>query len=154
MVGIALLAATVLVAASEALYFRVERLQATDVHNHPESHSIKFSVSAPENLQQQGGNQSADCKLSWNTNAPPTCWQPCGEHTRYFTRIMPESYTSADSFSIDIWQSYVYEIGNHNNATVKASEGRQKLSCSRDRHTTTCGLSGNYLNVNEQQFFG
>ena len=146
------LAATTLATAANALYFQLDDFKATDVRIPSKSHSVSFTVSAPENVYEQGGSAPADCTVEW-TDEAPSCWQPCGE-TGYYTRISPDSYAFAGDFSVDVWQSYVYELGNHNNATVSVSEGKDSFACSRGGQTTICEVREGSLKADEEQHFG
>jgi hypothetical protein len=78
-----------------------------------------------------------------------TCWHPCSSLSPttptgyyYYTRLSPSPPPSSScsfnlsSFSLDVWQGYIYEIGNHNNATVVLSEnsggkGEDRWVCQR-----------------------
>lgn len=145
--------AATLATATNALYFQLEPFRATDIRIPSESHSVSFTVSAPENVYEQGGSQPANCTIQWTEDAP-TCFQPCGDNTGYYARITPDSYAFAGDFSVDIWQSYVYEIGNHNNATLTLSEGNNNFSCSRGGQSTICELRSDSLKVDQEQHFG
>ncbi|KAM0720321.1 hypothetical protein Q7P37_004457 [Cladosporium fusiforme] len=148
-----LLAATTLAAAANALHFQLSPFRAQDIRIPSESHSVSFTVSAPENVYEQGGSDPADCTLAWSDKVP-TCFQRCGDNSGYYARVTPGSYEFAGNFSVDIWQAYVYEIGNHNNATVVLEEGEESFGCSRGGQSTICELREEELEVEEEQYFG
>ncbi|KAI7302375.1 hypothetical protein KC315_g16171 [Hortaea werneckii] len=126
----------------DGLYFHVGPLTAVDTYNPDPSHRIDFTVNNPDAVYEQGGSDAATCSLTWNTTTLPTCWTQCtGGSGTYYTRISPNSsYTCADDFALDIWQSYVYELGNHNNASVliSSSTGGEGFTCTQDTRCKIC----------------
>lgn len=149
-----LLAASTLAATTAALNFQITPFRATDTRIPSASHSVTFTVSAPANVYEQGGSSPAECTLSWTDEAVPSCFQSCGDNTGYYARVTPDTYQFAGNFSVDIWQSYVYEIGNHNNATLQLVEGEGGFGCSRGGQSTICELREGELEVEEEQHFG
>ncbi|KAI7554229.1 hypothetical protein KC331_g688 [Hortaea werneckii] len=145
----------------DGLYFHVGPLNAVDTYN-PPSHRVDFTVNNPDAVYAQGGSDAATCSLTWNTTAAPTCWTQCtGGSGTYYTRISPNlTYTCADDFSLDIWQSYVYELGNHNNASVtispSSSTGGDSFGCTQDDQCKTCQTTkdGKGFDQSLEQFYG
>lgn len=96
-----------------------------------------------------------------NTTEPPACYVACPGNSgsgSYSARITPGSYQSAENFSIDVFQSYVYELTNYNYATIPIAPGLNGSSygCSHGGQTTICSTSegGTGFNVTENQHFG
>ncbi|KAK5114256.1 hypothetical protein LTR85_010321 [Meristemomyces frigidus] len=119
-----------LVAAANGLYFSVESLTATDKFD-PATHSIDFTVSNPEACS--GGSGI------------------------YYTKVTAGTYTSAASFSLDVWQAYVNELGDHNNATIAiaSSSNSTSYACTSDAACRVCTESGSGgFNQTLQEYYG
>ncbi|KAF2216032.1 hypothetical protein CERZMDRAFT_82087 [Cercospora zeae-maydis SCOH1-5] len=78
--------------------FQIFPFQAEDIHVPSESHSVKFNISRPGAVPQQGGDGTHTCEIAWNGCDPPTCYQSCtpvfalGYHnSQYWARVTPES---------------------------------------------------------------
>ncbi|KAI6907973.1 hypothetical protein KC318_g4663 [Hortaea werneckii] len=174
----------------DGLYFHIEPLAAVDIYNPTPSHRVDFTVNNPDAVYEQGGSDAATCSLTWyithitptgspkshiiipnankeshkrNTTNIPTCWTQCtGGSGTYYTRISPNlTYTCADDFSLDIWQSYVYELGNHNNASVTISPssstgGEDGFACMQDDRCKICQTTaeGKGFDQSLEQFYG
>ncbi|RMY70942.1 hypothetical protein D0862_14677 [Hortaea werneckii] len=145
---------------ADGLYFHIGPLTAVDIYNPTPSHRVDFTVNNPDAVYEQGGSDAATCTLKWNTTNIPTCWTQCtGGSGTYYTRISPtSSYTCADDFALDIWQSYVYELGNHNNASVpiSSSAGGEGFACTQDQQCKVCQTTsdGEGFDQRLEQFYG
>ena len=126
-----------LAVAAQSLEFSVNPL-SIDVRLLPPRLQINFTVSAPGSVVYQGGPDPAQCNLTLYvrlqvlpfpdatrlTSYSPgrgigQCWNACeGGSGQYYARVTPSSFVSESNFSLDIWQAYVYELGNHNNASI------------------------------------
>ncbi|GAB1735503.1 hypothetical protein NU219Hw_g4083t1 [Hortaea werneckii] len=144
----------------DGLYFHIGPLTAVDTYNSTPSHRVDFTVNNPDAVYAQGGSDAATCSLTWNTTTAPTCWTPCtGGSGTYYTRISPTAgYTCADDFGLEIWQSYVYELGNHNNATVTISPtgGADGFACTQDEQCKSCQTTAEGKGFDRElgQFYG
>ncbi|QIW96602.1 hypothetical protein AMS68_002120 [Peltaster fructicola] len=138
---------------TNALYFSISSLTANDIFQPVESHNITFTVSDPTAVFEQGGSGAADCAVAWMACDIPSCWKKCSANA-YYTRITSETYKGADNFSLDIWQEFVYELANHNNATISITE-EGAYTCTRDERSTVCMLE-NMQSVNRtlQTYYG
>ncbi|KAF1819120.1 uncharacterized protein K489DRAFT_384019 [Dissoconium aciculare CBS 342.82] len=109
-------------------------------------YDVTFTVSNPDAVWEQGGRGEVYCDVYWQApSPPPSCWQPCSSSPpssssssdpnsltgAYFARISPGGFVSVGDFALDIWQGYIYEIGNHNNATVVLKEDDGGWECAR-----------------------
>ncbi|KAK6383282.1 hypothetical protein LTR65_010266 [Meristemomyces frigidus] len=147
-----------LAVAANALYFSVESLTATDKFD-PATHTVAFTVSNPNAASEQGGSSAATCSLSWASTAVPTCWAECtGGSGQYYTKVNAGTYTSAAAgFALDIWQAYVNELGDHNNATVSVPSGGRKstsYTCTSNSARGVCTESGARFNQTLQEVYG
>lgn len=66
---------------------------------------------------------------------------------------------SAEEFSLDIWQAYVYELGNHNNATIAINTTDAGLMCTKSllrysRGYITCASNGTAVNQTYTAYYG
>ncbi|KAI7218508.1 hypothetical protein KC333_g3561 [Hortaea werneckii] len=147
----------------DGLYFHIGPLTAVDTYNPTPSHRVDFTVNNPDAIYAQGGSDAATCSLTWNTTNLPTCWTQCtGGSGTYYTRISPTAnYTCADDFNLDIWQSYVYELGNHNNASVtispsSATGGENGFGCTQDDQCKVCQTTAEGAGFDQalEQFYG
>ncbi|KAK5133480.1 hypothetical protein LTR08_007722 [Meristemomyces frigidus] len=130
-----------LAAAANGLYFSIEGLTATDKYD-PASTSVDFTVSDPTAFPEQGGVEPGSCSIAWNApNTVPTCWSQC-TNNGYYARITAGTYASAANFSLDIWQAFVYELANHNSATVPIAFA----DCYTDAACEVCTESGSAFN--------
>lgn len=146
---------------SHALYFCIWPIAAYDKWKPIEVHNLTFVVSNPAAAYEQGGSEPVECNIGWSVERrlgdmelltfsrtgcdPPTCWKSCTGHNNYYAKITPGTYKGAYDFSLDIWQEYVYELANHNNATIKITEGTSNYECTYynpdERDCTTCTSS-------------
>ncbi|KAI7202937.1 hypothetical protein KC316_g1659 [Hortaea werneckii] len=153
-------------AVADGLYFHIGALTAVDIYSPTPFHRVDFTVNNPDAVNAQGGSDAATCSLAWNTTNIPTCWTECtGGSGTYYTRISPNlTYTCADDFSLDIWQSYVYELGNHNNASVtispssSSSTGGEEdgFACTQDDQCKVCQTTAQGAGVDQglEQYYG
>ena len=71
--------------------------------------------------------------------------------------ITEGTYSSASSFSLDIWEAYVYELSNHNNATVSVTTASNTTSygCTTDAACQQCRTqSGSGFLQTEHMYYG
>ncbi|KAK5707097.1 hypothetical protein LTR17_021019 [Elasticomyces elasticus] len=143
-----------LAASTQAQIFSIRPL-SIDQRLTPPSIQINFTVSAPGTSVYNGGPEPAQCNLTLPGRGVGTCWNKCGASTgsQYYARVTPSSFNSTSSYSLDIWQSYVYELGNHNNATIPISttDACIEYTCTKELNDNVCqtgqdseGFNGTY----------
>ncbi|KAK3110643.1 hypothetical protein LTR53_014853, partial [Teratosphaeriaceae sp. CCFEE 6253] len=87
------------------------------------------------------------------------CWHSCsGGSGQYYARVTPSSFASPSSFSLDIWQAYVYGLGNHNNATIaiRGNDTCADYTCSKKPEDIICstGPDSGGFNATYTAFYG
>ncbi|KAF2160272.1 hypothetical protein M409DRAFT_60173 [Zasmidium cellare ATCC 36951] len=125
---------------TNALYFHLTDFRASDVRIPSESHALAFTISNPDAVFEQGGNNPANCTISWTTT-PPTCWTPCATTDSgwgYYALLT--SYSGAYNFTLQIQEYFAYRNSVLNNVSIPVVEGSGEWDCSRGGQSTQCNF--------------
>ncbi|PPJ52392.1 hypothetical protein CBER1_09784 [Cercospora berteroae] len=136
--------------------FQIFPFQAQDISIPTESHSVKFNISRPGAVPQQGGDGTHTCEIAWNGCDAPTCYQLCtsvfelGYHNSdYWARVTPGSEKKkAGDLSIDILEYYSYRNSVVQNATFAIKDGETPgYACETGEGRKSCALNNEEIPV-------
>ncbi|KAF2717177.1 hypothetical protein K431DRAFT_349763 [Polychaeton citri CBS 116435] len=137
------------------VHFKINPIDVETQDNASPAFRMSFVISNPS-LVYSGGQTSSNCTVEWD-GAAPTCWSHCNGTGSYFVKVTEGTAPTAQSFSIDLQQSYIYEIGNTNRATVDIATGNATAGyvCEQpEGPTDCCVLDGVGFDVPALTYYG
>ncbi|CZT20667.1 uncharacterized protein RCC_06525 [Ramularia collo-cygni] len=113
---VAIMASLAMTTSAAVPYLHIENLSVADIRVPSESHSVKFVVSNPGAVYEQGGQLPYPVEIA--------------------------CYKSAEDFKLEVNKYYIYKNSVLNNSTITVLEDNGGYYCSTGAQSTRCDLPG------------